>query len=112
MLIDTCEKAGKLITKAQSRQQLYLDRKLSESPHQIFQIGNVVLLHQTRMENQMSGKLEDKWQGPYYIHDILGNGSYKLHRKDGIILSKSIHGNHLKLYQNSTSIFIFKNIDE
>ena len=56
-------------------------------------------MHQTRLENQLSRKLEDKWLGPYYIHDILGNGSYKICKGNGTVLIKFIHGNHLKLYK-------------
>ena len=64
------------------------------------------------MENQLSGKLEDKWQGPYYIHDILGNGSYKLRQKNGMILSKHVHGNRLKTYQFLETLYLYDNVDK
>jgi hypothetical protein len=98
-LLEAREDANKLIKEAQNKQQLYLDRKLVRVDQHHFNIGDQVLLHHTRLENQLSGKLEDKWQGPYYIHDIVGNRSYKIRRKDGMILSKSIHGNRLKLHK-------------
>src|SRR5579871_1573887 len=76
-LLETCEQARRLIKIAQSKQQLYLDQKLNKPSKEYFQIGDVILLHHTYIENQLSGKLEDKWQRPYYIYDSLNNGSYK-----------------------------------
>ncbi|KAG9294546.1 hypothetical protein G9A89_008657 [Geosiphon pyriformis] len=58
---------------------------------------NKVLLHRTKAEKQWSGKFENKWDGPFYIHEILGNGSYKL-RLDDKILAKVAHGDRLKHY--------------
>ncbi|KAG9288542.1 hypothetical protein G9A89_006038 [Geosiphon pyriformis] len=60
-----------------------------------FKVGNKVLLHRTKAEKQWSGKFEHKWDGPFYIHEILGNGSYKL-RLDDKILAKVAHGDRLK----------------
>ena len=108
-LIEACEQAGNLIKRAQARQQLALDRKLAENPPRQFRIGDIVLLHRTRMENSLSGKLEDKWQGPYYIHDIIGNGSYQIRCKNGMILSKSVHGNHLRLFRFPPELFFSDN---
>ena len=41
-------------------------------------IGDKVLLYDATKVKQWSGKLEEKWKGPYLIHDKLLNGSYKL----------------------------------
>ncbi|KAG9295673.1 hypothetical protein G9A89_002991 [Geosiphon pyriformis] len=62
-----------------------------------FKIGNKVLLHRTKAEKQWSGKFESKWDGPFFIHEVLGNGSYKLRLNDKI-LAKVAHGDHLKYY--------------
>ncbi|KAG9300417.1 hypothetical protein G9A89_010042 [Geosiphon pyriformis] len=62
-----------------------------------FKIRNKVLLHRTKTEKQWSRKFENKWDGPFFIHEVLGNGSYKL-RLDDKILAKVAHGNHLKHY--------------
>ena len=43
-----------------------------------FRIGDKVLLYHADKEKQWTGKLEEKWKGPYYIHMVLPNGSYKL----------------------------------
>ena len=99
ILLEARENARKLIKEAQLKQQLYLDRKLTKADQRNFKIGDKILIHQTQLENQLSGKLEDKWQGPYYIHDTLGNGSYKVRKMDRMILIKPIHGNYLKLHK-------------
>ncbi|KAG9305924.1 hypothetical protein G9A89_016577 [Geosiphon pyriformis] len=64
-----------------------------------FKIGNKVLLHRTKAEKQWSGKFENKWDRPFFIHEVLGNGLYKL-RLDDKILAKVAHGDHLKHYHS------------
>ncbi|KAG9297628.1 hypothetical protein G9A89_011143 [Geosiphon pyriformis] len=46
-----------------------------------------------------SGKFENKWDGLFFIHKVLGNGLYKL-RLDDKILAKVAHGNCLKHYHS------------
>ncbi|KAG9305113.1 hypothetical protein G9A89_007753 [Geosiphon pyriformis] len=62
-----------------------------------FKVGNKVLLHRTKAEKQWSGKFENKWDGPFFIHKVLGNRSYKL-KLDNKILAKVAHGDCLKHY--------------
>ena len=38
-------------------------------------------------DKQWTGKLEENWKGPYYIHEILLNGAYKLKDDEGNIMS-------------------------
>ncbi|KAG9289288.1 hypothetical protein G9A89_007849 [Geosiphon pyriformis] len=67
-----------------------------------FKVGNKVLLHKTKAEKQWSEKFENKWDGPFYIYEILGNRSYKL-RLDDKILAKVAHGNRLKHYHSKNN---------
>ncbi|KAG9307504.1 hypothetical protein G9A89_017334 [Geosiphon pyriformis] len=62
-----------------------------------FKVGNKVFLYKTKAEKQWSGKFEHKWDGPFYIYEILDNGSYKL-RLDNKVLAKVAHRNQLKHY--------------
>ncbi|KAG9293991.1 hypothetical protein G9A89_019329 [Geosiphon pyriformis] len=64
-----------------------------------FKVGNKVLLHRTKIEKQWSGKFENKWDEPFYIYEILDNGSYKLRLNDKI-LAKVAHGDKLKHYHS------------
>ena len=46
----------------------------------------------------MSAKLEEKWTGPFFVHDVLMTNNYKLRTIEGKVLKNSVHGNRLKLY--------------
>ncbi|KAG9296889.1 hypothetical protein G9A89_006844 [Geosiphon pyriformis] len=48
-----------------------------------------------------SGKFDHKWDEPFHIEEILGNGTYKL-RLDNKILTKAAHEDQLKPYHNIT----------
>ncbi|PKY19069.1 hypothetical protein RhiirB3_432033 [Rhizophagus irregularis] len=41
-----------------------------------FKIGNEILGYNAAWQNFKSSKLDDKWSGPYLIHEILLNGTY------------------------------------
>ena len=45
-----------------------------------------------------TGKLEEKWKGPYYVHEVIVNGSYKIKELNGKILKKHVNGELLKEY--------------
>ena len=53
---------------------------------------------------QWSGKLDPKWKGPYHIHDIIGNGAYKIRELNGKVLKTPINGSLLKIYINRVDI--------
>jgi hypothetical protein len=55
-------------------------------------------LYRAEKEKQWTGKLEDKWKGPYYIHTVLLNGSYKLREINGKVLKTPVNGRLLKIY--------------
>ncbi|CAG8840804.1 42154_t:CDS:2, partial [Gigaspora margarita] len=57
-----------------------------------------LLLYKAKLDTHRSGKLEEKWKGPYYIHEVYGNSSYQLRTFDDKVLLKSVHGNLLKKY--------------
>ena len=61
-------------------------------------IGNKVLLKDAAKEKQWSGKLAPKWKGPYYIHDKIGKGAYKLRILNGKVLEASHNVKHIKEY--------------
>ena len=46
-----------------------------------------------------SGKLDQKWKGPYYIHQLLPNGSYKIREIDGRVFRTPVNGDLLKVYK-------------
>ena len=49
-------------------------------------------------DKQWSGKLDDKWKGPYYIHEILINGTHEIKELDDRILKVPVNGEWLGKY--------------
>ena len=90
-------KARDTIFHAQIKQKNFHDKKL-RTPHD-FQIGDKVLYFKVTLDQSHSGKLNPKWKGPYYIHQVLPNGAYKLCTIEGQILTVPVNGNFLKLYR-------------
>src|SRR5256885_16991750 len=46
------------------------------------------------------GKLEEKWKGPYYIHVVAQNGSYKIRDMQGKVLKAPVNTSLLKPYHS------------
>jgi len=78
----------------QKQKQVYDKQGISEK----LKIGDQVLVERTWLKNNFSAKLENKWIGPYYIHDVLKDNVYKLRTLEGKAVKSVIHGNRLKLY--------------
>jgi hypothetical protein len=89
-------KTKKEIEKAQNKQKEYHNRKIKIKEK--YEIGDKVLYYKAAKEKQWSGKLEEKWKGPYLIHEIHLNGSYKIKELDGKILKVPVNGELLKKY--------------
>ena len=90
------QEAKSNVEKAQLKQKEYHDNKFKRKSR--FDIGDKVLLYDAAKEKQWSGKLEDKWKGPYYIHKEVVNGSYQLKEINGMIMKKPVNGELLKIY--------------
>ncbi|GBC54380.2 uncharacterized protein LOC115178352 [Rhizophagus irregularis DAOM 181602=DAOM 197198] len=65
-----------------------------------FGVEDKVLLYEAWREKQWSGKLQEKWKGPYVIHEKLLNGSYQLRELNGQILKIPQNGKWLKKYRD------------
>jgi transposase InsO family protein len=90
--------AMRFISIAQARQKARHDRENQNLPP--LNIGDLVLLYRSTVEENWSGKLEPKWEGPYYIQDIKKGSSttYSLRKTNGTILSDTFHRNKLKKF--------------
>jgi hypothetical protein len=82
------------IAKSQRLQKERHDKQLSKV--QRYKIGDLVLLYKSELKNRK--KLEDRWKGPYYVHEVFPNGVYKLRTIDGKVLKVPINGDRLKQY--------------
>jgi hypothetical protein len=89
--------ASKNIKDAQKRQKITHDRKIRTMT---YKIGDMVLEYRSDLQNVHGDKFRDKWSGPFFIHRVLGNGSYILRTNSGEVLnSRPVHGNRLKSYK-------------
>ncbi|GET66802.1 DDE-type integrase/transposase/recombinase [Rhizophagus irregularis DAOM 181602=DAOM 197198] len=105
------EEARVQINKSQQKQKDRHDAKLKKNIS--YQIGDKVLYFNAAKEKQWSGKLDPKWKGPFYIHQVLLNGSYKLRTLEGRVLITPVNGTLLKLYhdrQNWQPMVVINNI--
>ena len=89
----------KRITQQQVKQKEYHDKHVRYET--LFRIGDKVLLYRADKEKQWTGKLEEKWKGPYYIHMVLLNGSYKLRAYSGQVLKAPFNRKLLKFYYDN-----------
>ncbi|KAJ9560302.1 hypothetical protein OSB04_005462 [Centaurea solstitialis] len=65
----------------------------------IFQVGDYVLRQVFQNTQELNaGKLSIKWEGPYIISKIIGNGAYKLTTIEGKEIPRSWNAMHLKRY--------------
>ena len=86
------------ILKTQRRQKERHDLKVKGKRK--FKIGDKVLVYDAARDKHFTGKLKPKWKGPYYIHEDLGNGAFKLRTMDGKLLLAPLNTALLKSYYN------------
>src|SRR3954462_1709639 len=75
------ENAKIKVQQNQIKQKDYHDRRLKQEIN--FEIGDQVLYYDTAKEKQWTGKLDPRWKGPFYIHQIKQNGAYQLRTIEG-----------------------------
>lgn len=68
--------------------------------HEPFEVGDLVLMHETRWEKSHDKKLSKRWSGPYKIIGTReGRGTYQLAELDGTALRDYQTGSRLKLFR-------------
>src|SRR4051812_42873164 len=92
------ETAKKNIQKSQEKQKQRHDKKVD--PTRKYRIGDKVLMYDAARDKHFTGKLKPKWKGPYYIHNVLRNGAYKLRTMEGKVLAAPINILLLKKYHD------------
>jgi len=91
------KKAQQVITTSQQKQKDRYDSHLRKEFQ--FAIGDRVLYYNAAQEKTWTGKLEQKWKGPFTIRKIIGNGAYKLIDEKGKKVKTTVNGCYLKLYK-------------
>jgi hypothetical protein len=97
-----------ILNSQQDKQKVRFDKKIK--PVEFF-IDDKVLYYNAAKAKQWSGKLNLKWKGPYYIHDVLISGSHKLRNLQGHVLITPVNGNLYYDRQNWQPIVIINNIN-
>ncbi|KAG1465264.1 hypothetical protein G6F56_004923 [Rhizopus delemar] len=96
------EQAAKSIKTTQIAQKKAIESKILDQRKELkpqFNLGDMVLLYKDFLTTSWSGKLQDKWEGPFIIHHILGKGTY--HIKNTNVQDtkiRRVHGNRMKPY--------------
>ena len=87
------------IQAAQERQKGYYDAKHGKDKSK-YQVGELVLVKNSKKLSRKGSKMEPNWHGPYRIHEILGKGTFKLCHVDDSkkVLAQIFNMTRLKLY--------------
>src|SRR5437764_4199734 len=97
-IINLKERRNEVLDTIERSQEKQKQRHAERINEDKFEIGDKILLKDAAKEKQWSGKLSQKWKGPYYIHQVIGKGAYKLRDMDGRILKATRNIKHLKKY--------------
>ncbi|KAJ9538340.1 hypothetical protein OSB04_031073 [Centaurea solstitialis] len=90
------EKAFQKMALQKAMVERHFNRKVKAK---IFQVGDYVLRQVFQNTQELNaGKLSIKWEGPYIISKIIGNGAYKLTNIEGKEIPRSWNATHLKRY--------------
>ena len=65
------------IQAAQEQQKEYYDAKHRKDKSK-YQVGELVLVKNSKKLSRKGSKMEPNWHGPYRIHEVLGKGIFKL----------------------------------
>ena len=94
---DNIKTAGSNLKKSRTVAKDYFE-KTKPMRKEKLQQGDMVLLHDTKLDTQWSQKLNMRWTGPLLISQVHPNGTYKLTELDSTPLAVTHHGSRLKLF--------------
>jgi transposase InsO family protein len=89
------EQAQQNIKESQEKQKERHDNNLHSLT---FSIGDKVLLFESAKAKVHGDKIREKWRGPFYIHDKVAPGAYKLRNMNDQVLKRSVNAERLKRY--------------
>ena len=94
-------KAMQNIVRAQEQQKKQYDRK--HNTNTTLNVGDKVLKENSQNKHRMGGKLDNRWTGPFIIHEDLGKGRFRVKTSAGKPLKQTIHCARLKFYHDPAS---------
>lgn len=78
--------------------------KLKSTRKELLKLDDVVLLHNTRIEQSHSSKLDPFWIGPYRITKVYDGGYYKIAELNGAEYKDKVTGNRLVLFRSKSDL--------
>lgn len=82
---------------AQRNIQISQQRQMRQHDKRIVQ-HNYRIVDKVLLKNFRIKKLDPKWTGPYFIHDIKANGTFKLRTLEGKVRKKQVHADQIIPY--------------
>ena len=98
LIVELEDERQYVLQQIEKEQQKQKERYDHQGISEKLKIGNQVLVERTWLKGNFSAKLENKWIGPYYIHDVLKDNVYKLRTLERRLVKNVVHGNRLKVY--------------
>jgi hypothetical protein len=102
---DVEEAKARLIRMREAANERWEDEHAERLRDKSLEIGDLVLLHHTKVAKDFGGKLSFVWLGPYRIREVLLSrqsnlpiGTYLLEELDGTAIKTAIHGDRLKIF--------------
>ena len=98
------ERAAEAQRKSRESNRKYFDkhrRRRPENENHVISAGDLILLHDTRLDGTHSHKISDRWIGPYKVTDATKKderGTYKLAELDGTDLDGIFSGDRIKKF--------------
>ncbi|KAF8462781.1 hypothetical protein BDZ91DRAFT_765069 [Kalaharituber pfeilii] len=62
------------------------------------EVRDQVLVYNTKLDNQHTAKLANRWTGPYKVVEILEGGVYKIAKLDSAMAKETVAGNRIKKF--------------
>ena len=92
-------RAAETLKRSRLGNKAYFDsHRRMRTLHQKIEVGDLVLLHNTRIRKSWDKKLDSNWLGPYTVHEISESGYYRLAELDSANLTEFVAGNRLKKF--------------
>ena len=96
------EQAAQAIKQVQAAQRKSIEKRLLDEQRSWkppFKLGDIVLVYKDNLSTSWSAKLQDRWDGPFIIHQTLGKGTYHIKNMDAQDNRiRRVHGNRMKPY--------------
>ena len=94
------ELAAKKLESSRKANKLWFDEQRRKRPaSSAICAGDMVLVHQTKLDSQHTEKFANRWTGPYIVDKILDGGVYVIKELDGTVGALKVSGDRIKKFE-------------